>query len=109
MSIRGIDAQIMVTRTAELQKDTSNVQRKNDLMRDYMAAQTKAEELQNSDAVVRTQETAEPNVTLDKDGKNDGSASERERREPQREYEDPNQYLLDQLRTDDMYTIDIKV
>jgi hypothetical protein len=40
--LKGIEAQLMVTRTADLAREASAMQRQNDLTRDYLALHAKA-------------------------------------------------------------------
>jgi len=108
MSIKGIDAQIMITRTAELARDSSAQLRRNELMQDYLAAQTRALETQEKKSVAKTLNTQKGELRPDNDREGNGrdwSGDEREARE--REQADQEQ--LAQLAPTGPHTIDITI
>ena len=69
MSIKGIDAQIMITRAAQLAKENSTIVRKDELTQEYLAAQQKAAGERDQKAVLRSAEAEGAPVHLEKDGK----------------------------------------
>ena len=68
MSIKGIDAQHMVTRAAEFVKDASVQQRKNELLQDYLTVQSKVVDAQEKQKVPKTLETEKMRMHPDQDG-----------------------------------------
>ena len=110
MSIKGIDSQLMITRAAELMKDSSVQLKKNELMQDFLAVQSKVIEEHEKQKVARAQETQEAEIQLERDrdsaqGERQGGASKRKKEETQ----DPNQKLLEQLDSTGNHKIDIKI
>jgi len=73
MSIRGIDTQIMITRTADFARETSSVQKQPEVTQDYLAAQTKIESAQDQSRVAATNESEMENIRTDKDGEGSGA------------------------------------
>ena len=68
MAIRGIDAQHMVTRAAEFMKDSSQQLRKNELLQDYLAVQSKVIDEKDKKTVSRTLETEKTGLHPDQGG-----------------------------------------
>jgi len=73
MSIRGIDTQIMITRTADFARETSSVQKQPEVTQDYLAIQTKIESAQDQSRVAATNESEMENIRTDKDGEGSGA------------------------------------
>lgn len=67
MSIKGIDSQIMVTRTAELAKEASSQIKKNETTQTHLAFQTAATEAEKKISVQTLQESQESELKLDLD------------------------------------------
>jgi len=74
MSIRGIDTQIMITRTADFARETSSVQKQPEITQDYLAVQTKIESAQDQSRVAATNESEMENIKPDEDGEGSGTA-----------------------------------
>jgi len=74
MSIRGIDTQIMITRTADFAKETSAVQRQPETTQEHLAAQRKVESTLDQSRVAETTETENENIRTDVDGGGSGAA-----------------------------------
>jgi len=72
MSIKGIDSQIMIARTADFSKDTSAVQKKPEVTQEYLAVQEKINDAQDQTRVAKTSETDKAELRPD-DGGGDGS------------------------------------
>lgn len=104
--LKGIEAQLMVTRTADLVRDAGTMQRKNDLVRDYLALQTKALAEQEKGQVPQTLNAQA--VVIHKDKQGDGRQGGGEREGENKEYyaEDDDYTLPPQESTS---TIDIKI
>ena len=74
MSIRGIDTQIMITRTADFAKETSSVQRQPETTQEHLASQTKIESAQDQSRVAATTESDMDTIRTDVDGSGSGAA-----------------------------------
>ncbi|MDR0490922.1 MAG: hypothetical protein LBH28_06730 [Oscillospiraceae bacterium] len=72
MSIKGIDSQIMITRAADLARDSSALQKKPELTQEYLAIQAKANEAQVQKRVSRKTEVEMQKLRPDKDGGGSG-------------------------------------
>jgi hypothetical protein len=68
MSIKGIDAQMMITRAADLARESSALQKKAELTQDYLAIQAKANEAQEQKRIARKTEVEMQKLHPDKDG-----------------------------------------
>lgn len=68
MSIKGIDNQMMVTRTAEYSKDAGAHLRKGELVQDYLAAQAKAQAEIDHEKVSQTIKAQEALIHKDRKG-----------------------------------------
>lgn len=65
MSIKGVDAQIMVARTAEFSKDNTAEARRGELFQNSMAAQGKELEAQGGRTVARTEDIEQVEIRND--------------------------------------------
>ena len=74
MSIRGIDTQIMITRTADFARETSSTQRHPETTQEHLAAQTKVESAQDQSRVAATNESEMENIRTDEDGSGSGAS-----------------------------------
>ena len=74
MSIRGIDTQIMITRTSDFVRETSSTQRQPELNQEHLANQTKIETTQDQSRVKATTESEMENIQTDADGSGSGAA-----------------------------------
>lgn len=74
MSIRGIDSQMMITRAADLARDSSALLKRAELTQDYLAIQAKASEAQEQKRVGRKTEVEMQKLQADKDGSGSGAA-----------------------------------
>ena len=77
MSIKGIDAQLMITRAADLARDASQQVRKNELVQDYLSAQMNAQEQFEIQKAPKTNESEKVKLNLDKESEREGSAKKR--------------------------------
>ena len=57
MSIKGIDAQIMVARTTDYVRDTSSLQKRPEVMQEHLATREKINDAQDQSKVIKTMET----------------------------------------------------
>ena len=74
MSIRGIDTQIMITRTADFARETSTTQRQPESNLEHLATQTKVESAHDQSRVASTTESEMDNIRTDVDGSGSGAA-----------------------------------
>jgi len=74
MSIRGIDTQIMITRTADFARETSSTQRQPETNLEHLASQTKVESAHDQSKVAATTESDMDNIRTDVDGEGSGAA-----------------------------------
>ena len=74
MSIKGIDTQIMITRTADAARDTSAMQRHPQISQENTADRFKAESVLNQSRVQSTEESEMENIRTDIDGGGSGAA-----------------------------------
>ena len=68
MSIKGIDTQIMITRTTDFAKDASAMQKKPEMTQEFLAAQTKISDAQAQGRVAGTEHTEMETIRTDVDG-----------------------------------------
>jgi hypothetical protein len=68
MSIRGIDAQIMIARTAELSRETSTMQTRPEVNQQLLAEQQKAAAAQDAKRVTQLEEPETDGMRTEKDG-----------------------------------------
>ena len=94
MSIRGIDTQIMITRTADFARETSSVQKQPEVTQNYLAVQTKIESAQEQSRVKATNESEMENIRTDKDGEGSGAAGGEGSRQEQEMTEEQQRELL---------------
>jgi len=74
MSIKGIDTQIMITRSSDFVKDTSAIQRHPETSQEHLAAQSKLDSAQDQSRVAATTESEMENIRTDVDGEGSGAA-----------------------------------
>jgi len=95
MSIRSIDTQIMITRTADFARETSSIQKQPEVTQEYLAVQTKLESAQEQSRVAATSESEMENIRTDKDGEGSGAAGgEGSNKEEQEMTEEQKRELL---------------
>ena len=95
MSIRGIDTQIMITRTADFARETSSTQRQPETTQEHLAAQTKVESSHDQSRVAATTESDMENIRTDVDGEGSGAAGgEGSQQEEEEMTEDQKKELL---------------
>ena len=104
--LKGIEAQLMVTRTADLAREAGALQRKNDLARDYLAVQ--AQSLAELERKQVTQALRTQNIVLHTD-KHGGGRQAYQEQEGDKNYGETegDEYIL--LPPEAQSTIDIKV
>ncbi|MDR3278764.1 MAG: hypothetical protein LBT12_08315 [Oscillospiraceae bacterium] len=102
MSIKGIDAQIMVARTTEYVRETDHQMRRNELMQDYLNVQGKLANEAEGQNVIKTVKAEASALHLDEkgaDGGGDGAeGAPRDRAEAEEEEErfsDGEPHMLD--------------
>ena len=89
MSIKGIDTQIMITRSADFARETSNVQRQPEANQEHLAIQHKIESSQDQSRVASLSESEMEEIRTDADeersggGGGGGSGAEEEMTEEQ--------------------------
>ena len=72
MSIRGIDSQMMINRSPEMAKDTSQQIKRPEITQDYQAIHTRLNEAVEQKRVQNTSESEMELIRADKDGGNKG-------------------------------------
>ena len=103
--LKGIEAQLMITRTADLAKDASAIQRKNDLARDYLAVQAQTLAVNEKQQVAQTTKTQMLAIHKDKQGSAQQEYQEQKQKKPTQE---PTQ-KQNQSPTTYRTTIDIRI
>jgi hypothetical protein len=68
MALNGIDAQIMTQRTADTVKNASTLNKRNELMQDYMALQRKTEDEIQDRVVLELERKDDPRITKEHKG-----------------------------------------
>ena len=107
MSIKGIDTQIMIARTADFAKDASATQKKPEIAQEYLAVREKINDAQDQTRVAKTLESEMPELRTDEEGGSgagygdDGSESGENRKRSGAD--------ADLLVPADKHVIDIKV
>jgi hypothetical protein len=103
--LKGIEAQLMVTRTADLAREAGAMQRKNDLVRDYLAQQTQAlAEIEKQQVAQALKAQA---VVIHRDKQGGGRQEYAEQEGEQREFAEEEEYTVPS--SGNHTTIDIKV
>ena len=106
MSVKSIDTQIMVARTADIARDTSHAAKRHEAAQEYLAFKEKINDAQNQTRIAKTPESRLSKLHDDKNGGGGQSGGEGAETGQGRKDEDPGE---------DMYvpsgdsTIDIKV
>ena len=107
MSIKGIDTQIMIARTADFARDTSALQKKPEIAQEYLAVQEKINDAEDETRVAKMMESKLQELRADDeggggaayDGDGDGEGEKRKRGKDDK----------DMLVPADEHVIDIKV
>ena len=68
MSIKGIDAQIMITRTPDYARDASAAQKRPEMTQDFLAAQTKMHDAIAKGRVAGSEQSEMETIRTDVDG-----------------------------------------
>jgi len=92
MSIKGIDSQIMISRLPDNVKEASSIQKKPELMQEFLATQGKLTDAQDQTRVAKTSESEMENIRTDVDG---GSDNENDGEENQRPGEENSEDEID--------------
>ena len=106
MSIKGIDAQIMLARAPDFVRETNTQLKVGDLMREYLAVQNKATEDREKSMVIKTNQTYKPELRAENDSEGAGAyyeGSENRKRELSQES------VLDEEIGVNEHIIDIKL
>ena len=69
MSIKSIDSQIMIARTADFSRDTSATQKRPEVAQEHLAFREKINEAQEQTRVAKMLESEMPEIKPDEDGK----------------------------------------
>lgn len=111
MSIRGIDAQIMVTRAAELVRDTSVQLKGSERMQDFLAIQAQAQTELDQSTVLKSTESEKVQLQLGDEGGGAGYTPAENEREGQATSEDEARLAAanDPLVPSEEHIIDIKL
>ena len=72
MSIKGIDSQIMITRTSDVMRESAAMQKKPEVTQDYLAIQAKANEAHDQKRVARKSDIELPKMRAEDGGGNGG-------------------------------------
>ena len=72
MSIKSIDSQIMIARTADFSRDTSAILKKPEIAQDYLAVREKINDAQDQTRVAKTLESEKAELRPDEDGSGGG-------------------------------------
>ncbi|MCL2126041.1 MAG: hypothetical protein FWH33_09060 [Oscillospiraceae bacterium] len=72
MSIKSIDTQIMVARTADMAKDTSAIQKKPEIAQEYLAVREKINDEQDQSRIAKTLDTRLSELRPDEEGGGNG-------------------------------------
>jgi len=95
MSIRGIDTQIMITRSSDFVRETSSTQRQPETTQEHLALQGKVDSVLDQSRVAATLESEMENVRTDVDGEGSGAAGEEgSKRDKEEQDEDLQPELL---------------
>jgi len=73
MSIKGIDAQIMVTRSPDFAREASALLKKPEMTQEFLAAQTKLTDAQDQSRVLGTEQAEMDTIRSDVDGGSGGA------------------------------------
>ena len=74
MSIKGIDSQIMITRTSDIMRENAAAQKKPEVTQEYLAVQAKANEAHDQKRVSRKSEIELPKLRAEDGGGNGAEA-----------------------------------
>ena len=107
MSIKGVDAQIMIARVPDFVRETSAQLKVGDLMQEYLAAQTKAAEDREKSMVTKTNQAYKPELRLENES--DGTGAYYESSENDKRENVPQQSVLDEEIGVNEHIIDIKL
>jgi len=76
MSVKSIDTQIMIARTADISRDTSVLQKKPEVAQEYLAVQEKINDAQDQSRIAKTLETKLSELREDEAGGGGGTYGE---------------------------------
>ena len=76
MSIKGIEAQMMVARSVEYMKDSAAIQKKSELTQDYQTVLARVDEQRDQMKVAKTLEADQIKLHPDEGGGNGGGAGD---------------------------------
>ena len=106
MSIKGIDAQIMLARVPDFVREASTQLKVGDLMREYLAVQNKIAEEREKSMVIKTNQTYKPELRTENDSEGAGAYYESSEN---RKHELSQQSVLDEEIGVNEHIIDIKL
>ncbi len=79
MALNGIDAQIIAQRAMDVAKDASTINKKNELMQDYMALHRKAEDELRDSMVLKLERKDDPRINKEHSGSGQDAADEQDK------------------------------
>lgn len=106
--LKGIETQIMVTRTTEIMREADAQQRRNELARDFQAAQTQALAEHEQKQVTQTSKTQEARIQRDKQEKGKQSRNQQGQAQPAFEDDAEGEYETTQVEMGN-YIINVKI
>ena len=76
MALNGIDAQIIAQRAVDVAKSASNINKRNELMQDYMALQRKTEDELHDSMVQKLERKDDPQISREHKGAGQNAPNE---------------------------------
>ena len=106
MSIRGVDGQLMISRSADIAKEVSSAQRKTELSQDFLAIQGKIMAERDGQSVGGAIEVQAAEVRLEKDAEGgDSYTSQDGKEQKKKDGQDPDPPTV----PGEVHIIDIKI
>ena len=107
MSIKGVDAQIMIARAPDYVRETSTQLKVGDLMQEYLAVQNKVAEDREKSMVLKTGQTYKDELRLENEKEGSGAYYESDEDHGRRASSEPS--VLDEEIGVNEHLIDIKL
>ena len=108
MSIKSIDSQIMIARTADFSRDTSAMQKKPEVAQEHLAFREKINDAHDQSRVAKTLESEMPEIKPDDEG-GGGEGYEGGRRQDDGKDEDSDEPGVSMFVPPSIHVIDIRV
>ena len=109
MALNGIDAQIMAQRAVDAAKYASNLNKKNELMQDYMALQRKAEDEVEDTIVMELERKEDPLITREHKGTRQDAADQQDENKQKNQTDAENEEDEDEPGIISSNRIDIRI